>query len=91
MGKGGYHGGSSVVGRSGWFLRGSELPREPDAESTPRKETPEERKVRRKEAKAVRKQREAKSADLAIRAAELLRAQGLSEREIRRQLKVKKK
>lgn len=91
MAKRSYLGGSSVVGRGGWFLRGSGAQRMPDAAAAPSKETKEERKARQKMAHAIRKSREAGSAELAERAAELLRAKGLSEREIRRRLKLKKR
>lgn len=91
MGKGSYHGGSSVIGRGGRFLRGYEPPRAPDAASTPSNEGEDERKARNKVAKAIRKSREAQSAERTERAADLLRDDGLSEREIRRRLNVKRK
>lgn len=61
-----------MVGRGGWFLRGSGLPRVPDSAPVPSNETKEDRRGRREKAKEIRKSRENNSAELAERAAELL-------------------
>lgn len=91
MSKGGYHGGSSLVSRSGWVLRPGQ-PAIKDAPSAPRSPEPKEVvKARKSAAKAIRSARASDAQELAVRAAELLRADGLSEPEIRKRLKLKRK
>lgn len=91
MGKGGYNGGSSVVSRSGWILRPGQ-PAIRDAPSAPKVPEPKEVvKARSSAAKAIRVARATDALELAIRAAALLRADGVSEPEIRKRLKLKRK
>jgi hypothetical protein len=90
MSKGGYHGGSTIVSRSGWVLRPGQSAVK-DAPSAPRPPEPKDVvKARRAAAKAIRTARASEAQELATRAADLLRADGMSEREIRRRLKLKR-
>ena len=91
MGKGSYHGGSTVVSRSGWFPRSGQSAAK-DSPSAPRPAEPKEKaKARRAAAKAIRSARAIEAQELANKAADLLRADGFSEREIRRRLRLKRK
>ena len=86
---GSYLGGSTVVSRSGWVLRPG-LSRSKDAPTAPGIPEPKEVvKARRSVAKAIRANRESHAKALATRAADLLRAEGLTEPEIRKRLKLK--
>jgi len=90
MSRGTYQGGSTLVSRSGWVLRPGQS-RIKDAPSSPRKpERKEIAKARKAALKEVRTAREAASNALARRAADLLRADGLTEPEIRKRLKLRR-
>lgn len=86
MGKGSYLGGSTIIGRSGWNSGASiERPTSGSAGNSIRL-TKTDRQERREEAKSVRRERAAASAELAEKAAEILRREGIPEKEIRRRL-----
>lgn len=90
MSRGTYQGGSTLVSRSGWVLR----PGQSRIKDTPSKPSQPERKeiakARKSSAKAAKAAREAASHELARRAADILRADGLSEPEIRKRLKLRR-
>lgn len=91
MGKGGYNGGSSIVSRSGWALRPGRVPVKDAPFAAGQSEPREVVKARKVTAQSIRAQRADGAQELAARAADLLRAEGLSEREIRKRLKLKRK